>query len=137
MQKNDPLNDLISKAKACYMSNAKWRKLFYASEQFNVVIGGVRWRLIKSDHTFENDLNVLSAVEGERFADCLPSPCLPLKYIDNIFIPAVYPNPKSDKKRHLPMLKNDLSCFKTHLNCYGKFPIFEHADGIEIRAYEW
>lgn len=135
--KQDQIDQRIRQAQVCYMSNTKWRKLFTASESYTPLLGGVKWKLIAMDEPFENTLSVLSALEGDRFGDCLPAPYVELREIERIFIPRFYRDPHEDKKRKLPVLENDLDRFQVHLRNYGQFPIFEWEHGIEIRGYAW
>lgn len=128
---------LISKANVRYMSNAKWKKLFLASESFGGLIGGVVWKIVGSDSTFINSLNVSDLLENNAyFGDCLPSPYLDLKSIESIFIPRSYSCRERGFREPLQKV-NDLKGFKAHLESYGNFPVFESADGLEIRGYDW
>ena len=135
--KQDRIELLISKANVRYMSNTKWKKLFLASESFGGVIDGVVWKIVGSESTFINDLNVSDLLENNtHFGDCLPSPYLELKSIESIFIPKSY-NCRESGMRESIQKDNDLNGFKAHLASYGNFPIFESADGLEIRGYDW
>lgn len=135
--KKDSTELLISKANVRYMSNTKWKKLFLASENFVGVIGGAVWKIVGSESTFINNLNVSGLLENNaRFGDCLPSPYLELKNIESILIPKSY-NCRESGIRDPLQKDNDLKGFKAHLESYGNFPIFESSDGLEIRGYDW
>ncbi len=134
----DKIESKIFKAKVSYMSNAKWRKLFTACEDYSADIGGTLWKFIGHPTPIESSLCAANALlDNERFADCLPAPYACLREIEWVFIPSIFENPHSDKKRPLPKLNNDISAIKEHLSKYSKFPVIEGSNGIKIIGYEW
>lgn len=136
--KEDKIIAKLNSAKASYMSNAKWKKLFAAFDSFAGKIDSVKWKFVFNETASKNNIRgVLSCLEGNRFGDCHPSPYAELRYIDWILIPAEFEDPRSDNKRALPKLKNDIVQFKMHLKKHGEFPIFETKDGLMIKGYEW
>lgn len=128
----------IANAKVAHMSNAKWRKLFQACEEYPQVIGGTSWKFIGYSSAIISTLCANSSLlDDERFADCDPSPYADLKEIEWVHIPMVFSDAHEDKHRPLPKQKNDISAITEHLNTYGNFPIIEVENGVNIIGYEW
>ncbi|MBT1065488.1 hypothetical protein KJY73_18015 [Bowmanella sp. Y26] len=138
MSDEDKIDKLVRSAKVAHMSNAKWRKLFFACEEYPENIGGVLWKFLDWDRHIECSICATDALlDDERFGDCSPAPYVSLREIEWIFIPAVYSNRHADAKRPLPNLSNDLRSIQEHLLKYSQFPLSIDSTGIRIVGYEW
>ncbi|MCO1336543.1 hypothetical protein MO867_19615 [Microbulbifer sp. OS29] len=137
MGRDEEIEKLIGTAKAAYMSNTKWKKLFEAAETFGEPLGAVKWKFLWCDIAMEHPLDVLGLLESARFIDSLPAPYAELKEIHWIYIPEFHSNPQSDKKRSLPDIHNNLALFSEHLAGFGSFPVFFDRGGIKIKGYDF
>ena len=71
----EKIDSRIVKAKVAYISNAKWRKLFIACEEYTVNIGCTLWKFVGHPTPIKDSLCVVDLLfDDERFADCPPAP---------------------------------------------------------------
>lgn len=131
------LDALRQGAKAALMSNNKWRKVFEVAAKMQPQLGGVEWQLLDRATIAELDVADLLIADNSRFDDGGPLPCLELRDINWILVPKQFTDPRSDPKRPLPALTNDIAGFITLLQQQGQFPLEQTERGIKILGYLW
>jgi hypothetical protein len=132
----DKLQRKIDNTKACYMSNAKWRKFFFLVNISNFEIIRSNWKYIDDDRIFEiigmpEDDDLLD----ERFSD---GRWLPLEYksIEYISISKYCDSLHQDPKRPLPKVEQPISELYEYLQSRAKFPLVLSKTELKLQAYE-
>jgi hypothetical protein len=122
---------IVARYSASYMSDSKWRKLFLAWARSGVEIRKSEWHFIDSEHTENHNLPREHDIMEKRFADGQFQP-FEYKWIFEIHIPSTFrpdPNTPFEKMQDIERLKQIAAKL-------GKYPIYDTADGIVLRAYE-
>ncbi len=132
----EKLEAAISKARSCYMSNAKWRKLFILIEEADISIPVTFWKFIADDHLYtkyglpgNHDITETGIKDGSF----QPSEFREIEYIQ---IPRFCEDPRNDPKRPLPQMELPIRRIIDTLNVMGKFPLFEKEKHLTIKGYE-
>jgi hypothetical protein len=128
---NDDYDKYASRFSVSHMNNAKWRKLFLAWARSGIEISHAEWSYIDSENIDILPLPQEYDVLEERFADGRFQP-FEYKWIRKIKIPHQY-RPKLEIGYEK---KQDTATLKRIASDLGQFPIFNMADGIEVRGYE-
>ena len=132
----DKVQAAIDQAKACYMSNAKWRLLFSLAAESGFEIFRSKWKFLGDDRIFEEvGLPKTADLLEERFTDGLWQP-VQYKSIEYISIPKYCENPRQDAKRPLPKIKQPIDELADYLGERAKFPLRLSATELRIQAYE-
>ena len=108
----------ISRASACHMSDAKWRKLFESLRELGV--GPLRWKFIRDDRIFVQPVPPAPAVLERMLDDVLPYPYGPFREIEWVEIPA---------ERGAGVVEA--------LSAVGQFLIHQGELGVRVVGYTW
>ena len=121
-------NAKIATARACLMSNLKWREVFSVLARSAHLTTPLYWRFVRDDRSFVwrvSSLHGLS-LRPERLPDEPPYPYGPYREIDWIEIPA------SESSKH-----NDLDALTSELEALGQLPLSRTEAGLRISGYVW
>ena len=108
----------ISRASACHMSNAKWRKLFSTLRQLGV--GRLAWKFVGSEQISHQEPPPDWALMESCLGDFGIAPAVPYREIDWVEVPAERAAGVAEGLAQL-----------------GQFPMVVLPSGIRITGYSW
>lgn len=108
----------IACASAKHMSDAKWRKLFHALEEFE--LGSIRWKFIGDERVFVARVPRGAAILERTLGDVLPYPYGAYREIEWIEIP-------DDQSAGLV----------ERLAAIAEFPIQRLESSLRVNGYTW